>query len=100
MEQNKPNEKWLTKLDEYEPIDLGEDYVIAAEYEFAVVRADNKHGIKSCGWPDENKIVLFDGTIEVDDIDDPIERSNNKKCFIQMTKVTIETAKALNAAGL
>jgi hypothetical protein len=31
-----------------------------AEYELAVVRTDNAHGLKSMGWGGDDKIILFD----------------------------------------
>ncbi len=99
--QMKP--KWIVKIDEYDPIDHGEDYEILVEFEFAVVREDNEHGVKSHGWPDEDKIILFDCDnidIAVDDVKDTKVRDANLKTFEWMKKVTETVAKALNDNNL
>lgn len=58
--------KYTTKAEYYkfyeEQGENPEDYDIDEfnEVEISVVREDNEHGIKSYGWPDLDKIILFD----------------------------------------
>lgn len=58
--------KYTTKEEYYkffrEQGENPEDYDIDDfnEVEISVVREDNKHGIASYGWPDQDKIILFD----------------------------------------
>lgn len=58
------------------------------ELEISVVREDNKHGIKSYSWADENKLVLFDN-LDV-----------GKKELKWMEEIAATIAEALNARGL
>ena len=61
------------------------------EMEIAIVREDNKHGMRSCGWGDENKIILCEseGPSDYDEED--------VKWFEEAAKTMCE---ALNKKGL
>lgn len=68
------------------PDDFGiEDY---QELEISVIREDNKNGIRSYGWADKDKLVLFDG-LDVDE-----------KELKWMEEVATTIAEVLNTKGL
>lgn len=62
-----------------------EDY---QELEISVVREDNEHDIKSYGWANEDKLVLF-ASLDI-----------NEEDLKWMEEVAATIAKALNAKGL
>jgi hypothetical protein len=47
-----------------------DDDVCDSDIEISVIAKNNKHGHRSWGWPDTNKIILLDGSIQgKDDLD-------------------------------
>lgn len=89
--------RWDDNEDEWHSVDLenlsdadivNEAYEISVEV--SVVRANNKHGLKSWGWGDSSKIILFDSGDEI----------RTKADIEWMKKVAQTTADALNKAGL
>jgi len=89
------NSKYITKEELYEYYKENEedpnDYDIKEfnEVEISVVRENNEHGIKSYGWNDMAKIILFDGSQEY-----------NKEDIEWCKKVAKTICKALNKKGL
>ena len=70
-----------------------EDYGYDVSLEISVVREDNKHGIKSCGWGGENKIILCDTQLDGEEED--------VKGTIKLWKERAQAiADALNEKGL
>ena len=99
--------KWILKVEyssredmiDYLADDEDEDMYAFDKYnevEISVVREDNKLGLESAGWDDENKITLFS-------CDSGIEASNDKEAdeIIKWWKEVANTiADALNKKGL
>ena len=54
------SDKWITsfmvELPDAKTGDWDADFV---DFEISVVRSSNKHGLKSYGWGDEDKIIVF-----------------------------------------
>lgn len=68
--------KWITDFKEeteWEASD-GEKFT---DYEYSVVRENNENGIKSWGWGDENKIILFSSGIGGNDLNPVTEKQVN-----------------------
>jgi len=65
-----------------------EEYEISVE--ISAIRKDNKHGHRSWGWGDSDKIILFDGGADI----------GSKADIDWMLKVAQTTVDALNKAGL
>lgn len=57
-----------------------------SEIEIAVIRSDNKHGINSCGWEDEKKIIFQGDTY-------------NAEMFMLYMKAAKTIAKSFNEEG-
>jgi len=65
-----------------------EEYEISVE--ISAIREDNKHGHRSWGWGDSDKIILFDGGADIE----------SKANIDWMLKVAQTTVDALNKVGL
>ena len=96
--------KWIPKveytsredMEEFCPEDVNGDSAKYNEVEIAVVREDNKIGLESAGWDNENKITLFS-------CDTEMTASNDKEAdeiFNWWKSVAKTIADALNKKNL